>query len=126
MSAKHGIDRSRPQYSRPVPGIRKRKRKRRARRERLDDALFSAGLVQVRSKRGMASAIAKHLGVTKQAVAKWRQVPLARLAQVSRISGIPEYLFRTKQRQSQPQSQPPRSRSSNGKSKPRQAKSTSS
>ena len=57
-----------------------------------------AGLVQIRNTRGMAAKIARQLGVTKQAIAKWHKVdkvPKRRIAKVARITGIdPELLSR--------------------------------
>lgn len=43
----------------------------------------------IRSRRGLMSKIAAGLGVTRAAVAMWREVPVARLDAVARISGIP-------------------------------------
>lgn len=38
---------------------------------------------------GGAAALARHLGITSQAISQWDRVPLGRLAQVHRLTGIP-------------------------------------
>lgn len=48
----------------------------------------------LRAQRGLLAKIAKGLNITKQALSGWDRVPAERLAEVSRISGIPRHLLR--------------------------------
>lgn len=48
----------------------------------------------LRAKKGMLAALARGLGITKSAVSHWDKVPAERVADVSRISGIPRHVLR--------------------------------
>jgi DNA-binding transcriptional regulator YdaS (Cro superfamily) len=43
---------------------------------------------------GSASAIARHLGITPQAVLQWRTVPADKVLEVEKISGVSRHLLR--------------------------------
>ena len=50
----------------------------------LDDALDKAITAA-----GGAAALARHLGITSQAISQWDRVPVTRAAAVERLTGIP-------------------------------------
>jgi hypothetical protein len=52
------------------------------------------GMVLIRSRRGLIGHIARSLGLTRGAVAKWDRVPAERVGQVEAATGIPRYLLR--------------------------------
>jgi hypothetical protein len=52
------------------------------------------GIALLRSHRGLIGRIARHLGISRGAVAKWKQVPAERLPGVEAASGIPRFLLR--------------------------------
>jgi|TARA_R110000782_G_C14741667_1_gene406254 DNA-binding transcriptional regulator YdaS (Cro superfamily) len=43
---------------------------------------------------GSASEVARQLGINRSAVSQWRRVPVDRLAQLSKLSGIPKEKLR--------------------------------
>jgi hypothetical protein len=47
------------------------------------------GMTLIRAERGLQARLARGLGITTGAVAKWSRVPESRLIAVERISGIP-------------------------------------
>lgn len=49
----------------------------------------SAGLRKIRATPGLSAKIAKAFKISRQAVSDWDKVPITRLAQVERITGIP-------------------------------------
>jgi len=49
---------------------------------------ISAGLKQLRSKKGLSSRLARHLGISRQAISSWPVVPLDRLREVEKFTGI--------------------------------------
>lgn len=51
-------------------------------------------ILLIRTPRGRISAIARALGITAWAVAKWRRVPAERVLAVERITGIPRHVLR--------------------------------
>ena len=54
------------------------------------DAALEAAIAKAGSSRALAQAI----GVTPQALSQWRRVPLARVFDVERFSGIPRHELR--------------------------------
>lgn len=54
----------------------------------------SPGLRKIFDTPGMASKLAKALRITRQAVSDWDEVPINRLTQVERITGIPRAALR--------------------------------
>jgi len=54
----------------------------------------SPTLIAILKNRGTASAIAKGLGVTRAAISAWREIPITRLKEVSKITGIPRNQLR--------------------------------
>ena len=50
--------------------------------------------VQLRNRLGRDDDIARELGVTRQAMFKWRYVPTERVPDVARLTGIPAYQLR--------------------------------
>jgi pyruvate kinase len=47
------------------------------------------GMELIRSQRGLMASIARGLGITRAAVATWKRVPAERVAEVSRLTGLP-------------------------------------
>ena len=47
----------------------------------------------IRSRRGLMSALAKHLGVWPAAVSRWRSVPAKHVEAVSRYTGIAPHVL---------------------------------
>ena len=47
------------------------------------------GMHLLRQQRGLMARVALELGVTRAAVSTWQRIPADRLADVSRITGIP-------------------------------------
>ena len=52
------------------------------------------GIKAIKDVVGMKSRLAKHLGISRQAVTHWKKVPLNRLDEVAAISGIPRERLR--------------------------------
>lgn len=52
------------------------------------------GMDLLRSQRGLMTRLAAELGIERGAVAMWKQVPPARVPDVSRITGIPRHVLR--------------------------------
>lgn len=52
------------------------------------------GMDAVREKVRSMAALARDLGVTRGAVAQWDRVPAERIADVSRLTGIPFHVLR--------------------------------
>ena len=52
------------------------------------------GMSLIRAERGLQARLARELGITSAAVAKWQRVPEDRLLDVERISGIPRNKLR--------------------------------
>ncbi len=48
----------------------------------------SPGLARIRATKGLQSELARHLGVTRQAISDWPEVPITRLIEVERFTGI--------------------------------------
>ena len=55
---------------------------------------ISRGLSEIRSKKGLQSQLARHLGVTRQAISDWPVVPIDRLRAVEKFTGIPREKLR--------------------------------
>lgn len=54
----------------------------------------SAALERAIEKAGSPAALARHLGITAQALSQWKQVPMLRVLQVERATGIPRHELR--------------------------------
>ena len=52
------------------------------------------GMELIRAEKGMQFRIARALGITRGAVAKWRRVPAERVLAVEAIAGISRHLLR--------------------------------
>lgn len=52
------------------------------------------GMDRLRANRGLMARVAEQLGVSRSAVAMWREVPAGRLLAVERITGIPREQLR--------------------------------
>lgn len=48
----------------------------------------------IRTKRGLQAKVARDLGITRGAVAKWDRVPAERVVDVERATGIPRHELR--------------------------------
>jgi DNA-binding transcriptional regulator YdaS (Cro superfamily) len=55
---------------------------------------ISRGLLEIRAKKGLQSRLAKHLGVTRQAISDWPAVPIDRLKEVEKFTGVPREKLR--------------------------------
>lgn len=55
---------------------------------------MSSGVELLRSERGLLALVARKLGLTRGAVAKWSRVPADRVVEVERITGIPREALR--------------------------------
>ena len=55
---------------------------------------ISRGLNEIRERKGLQSALAKHLGITRQAISDWPAVPIDRLRDVEKFTGIPREKLR--------------------------------
>lgn len=53
------------------------------------------GMQLIRAEKGMQFRIARALGITRGAVAKWRRVPAERVLAVEAITGISRHLLRS-------------------------------
>lgn len=62
-----------------MPRVPKRKR---------DKIKTSPGLKEIRERKGLQSALARELGVTRQAISDWPVVPIDRLKDVEKFTGI--------------------------------------
>jgi len=49
----------------------------------------STGLQKIRQTHGLASKIARKLGIQQQAVSKWKRIPAERVIAVEKATGIP-------------------------------------
>jgi DNA-binding transcriptional regulator YdaS (Cro superfamily) len=49
---------------------------------------------RVFEKAGGAAELARKLGISRAAVAQWKQVPIQRVAEVERITGVSRYRLR--------------------------------
>jgi hypothetical protein len=56
-------------------------------------------LEQLLQQRGMMAHIASHLGLTRQAVSKWRSVPEQHVPTLSKLLGVPQYKLRRRQQE---------------------------
>lgn len=54
----------------------------------------SIGLEQAIRAAGSMTSLAEQLGVTPQAVAKWRHIPAGRCLDVERVTGVSRYVQR--------------------------------
>ena len=63
----------------------------RIKREKQD---VSFGLMKIRETLGMQSKLARHLGVTRQAISDWPVVPINRLNEVEQFTGIDRAMLR--------------------------------
>lgn len=52
------------------------------------------GIAIIRSRRGLLSKIAREIGITLPSISVWQEVPLKRVVDVERASGIPRHLLR--------------------------------
>ena len=50
--------------------------------------------VVIRKERGLATRIARELGITREAVWLWKRVPSERVLVVEKVTGIPRHLIR--------------------------------
>lgn len=48
----------------------------------------SEGLKKIRTTKGLQTKLAKHLGISRQAVSDWDVVPIGRLLEVEEFTGI--------------------------------------
>lgn len=55
---------------------------------------LARGLAEIRQTKGLQSALAKFLGVTRQAISDWPAVPIDRLKDVESFTGIPREKLR--------------------------------
>ena len=51
-------------------------------------------LVKLFERRGVIAYLSDELGVSRQAISKWRSVPESRVPEVSRLLGVPQYQLR--------------------------------
>lgn len=58
------------------------------------DKKISRGLLEIREQKGLQSRLARHLGVTRQAISDWPVVPIDRLKAVEKFTGIPREKLR--------------------------------
>lgn len=54
----------------------------------------SPGLLAAVAAAGSMSAIARHIGITPQAVAGWDKIPLERVPAVETATGVPRHVLR--------------------------------
>jgi DNA-binding transcriptional regulator YdaS (Cro superfamily) len=54
----------------------------------------SFGMPLIRAERGLLAKVARDIGITRGAVAKWDRVPAERVAEVERATGIPRHQLR--------------------------------
>lgn len=52
------------------------------------------GMSLLRAERGLMAKVARDLGITRAAVATWKQVPDNRLERVAEVTGIPAHCLR--------------------------------
>tara|TARA_R110000868_G_scaffold406061_2_gene686175 strand:+ start:2598 stop:2810 length:213 start_codon:yes stop_codon:yes gene_type:complete len=52
------------------------------------------GLQQIKSTRGLASRLARELGISPARISEWTRIPAERLPDVERITGIPRHELR--------------------------------
>lgn len=55
---------------------------------------YDEGVRRIKACDGMVAKVAKHIGVTYQAVAQWRRVPATRVLKVAEVTGIPPHELR--------------------------------
>lgn len=58
------------------------------------DTKISRGLSEIKARKGLQSQLARHLGVTRQAISDWPVVPIDRLKAVEKFTGIPRERLR--------------------------------
>ena len=63
-------------------------------RTKRKEQAISFGLQKIRETLGMQSKLAKHLGVTRQAISDWPVVPINRLQEVEEFTGIDRAMLR--------------------------------
>ena len=63
-------------------------------RSKKTNARRAKGLLELRKRKGLQAALAKHLGVTRQAISDWPAVPIDRLRDVEKFTGIPREKLR--------------------------------
>jgi DNA-binding transcriptional regulator YdaS (Cro superfamily) len=52
------------------------------------------GMQLIRAHPGLLAKVARDLGISRPAVAKWRRVPAERLPEIEASTGIPRHLLR--------------------------------
>lgn len=52
------------------------------------------GMQLIRSKKGLSALVARELGISRGAVSMWQDVPLDRLLEIERVTGISRVLLR--------------------------------
>jgi DNA-binding transcriptional regulator YdaS (Cro superfamily) len=63
-------------------------------RKKVKKRKVATGLVEIRQQKGLQSKLARHLGVTRQAISDWPVVPIDRLRDVEKFTGIPREKLR--------------------------------
>ena len=56
--------------------------------------MMNAALEKILSERGMARKIADNLGISEQAVGQWTQVPINRVLEVEKFTGVARHELR--------------------------------
>lgn len=54
----------------------------------------AAGLAAAIEAAGTAAELARRLEISRSAVCQWREVPLDRVVEVEKVTGIPRYVLR--------------------------------
>lgn len=55
---------------------------------------ISKGLQEIRARKGLSSNLSRHLGITRQAVSGWKQIPIDLLITIEQFTGIPREKLR--------------------------------
>jgi DNA-binding transcriptional regulator YdaS (Cro superfamily) len=63
-------------------------------RAKVNQSTTAPALRKIRRTHGLQSALARHLGVTRQAISDWTAVPITRLKDVEKFTGIPREKLR--------------------------------
>ena len=63
-------------------------------RKKRTKSKIAKGLMQIRESKGLQSKLARFLGVTRQAISGWPVVPIDRLREVEKFTGIPREALR--------------------------------